>query len=181
MAAVPAGPRDGAWVVGPGSQAGLRVEQRAFGLSGELVGRTSAVTGTMVIAGRRATAATLQVDLATLRIGGWSRPESAPRPAAGPYPTATLEFAKPLTLADSAQLTALLTTADTTRVVTFTTAWRRDGPTLEGAGSAPLPFANWGIRVSRAATWVRAVANHGTAEFLLVLQPSTAGSTRAGA
>src|SRR5436309_937617 len=49
----------GTWKPTSGSQVGYRVKENAFGQSGEAVGRTSSVTGTMTIDGTTVTAVEL--------------------------------------------------------------------------------------------------------------------------
>lgn len=180
-AAAPVGPLDGAWVVGPGSQAGFRLNARLLWLRTEAVGRTEAVSGTMVVAGGRATAATVRVALSDIHVGG---PSLAPTYRGAPLdrsPSATITLERPLALHATAPMTARLAIDGMTREVTFTTHWRRDGPLLQGAGVLDVNLSDWGITLPRGSAWIRSLANRGTAEFLLVLQPSTAGIHRAGA
>ena len=52
-ASPPVGALDGTWAVSAGSVAGFRVPETAFGMSNDAVGRTTAVSGTVVISGDR--------------------------------------------------------------------------------------------------------------------------------
>jgi hypothetical protein len=55
-AAAPSGPLDGTWQVAAGSAAGFRVRESFLGFGNDTVGRTTAVTGTVVISGQQVTA-----------------------------------------------------------------------------------------------------------------------------
>src|SRR3954463_12951504 len=54
---------DGTWTASSGSEAGYRVKEVLFGQDNTAVGRTTSVTGTIRIAGTKATAAKITVDL----------------------------------------------------------------------------------------------------------------------
>ena len=62
---------DGAWVAGPGSQAGYRVmEDRLGGAANlEAVGRTDQVTGGFTVFGTTVTDVSFTVDVASHRVG----------------------------------------------------------------------------------------------------------------
>ena len=62
-----AGPVSGTWTVTAGSQAGYRVEEILLGQHHTAVGRTSKVSGGMMISGTTVTAADFTVDLASVR------------------------------------------------------------------------------------------------------------------
>lgn len=49
-------------------------------------------------------------------------------------------------------------------------AGRRDGTTLQAAGSIPVSFAEWGIQGPGGLGFFGSLANHGSAEFLLTLK-----------
>ena len=66
----PAGPLNGTWAVAPGSVAGFRLAESAVGFSTDVVGRTSGVTGTIVIAGDQAVRAVLHIALTGIRVNG---------------------------------------------------------------------------------------------------------------
>jgi hypothetical protein len=46
---------------------------------------------------------------------------------------------------------------------------RRDGPVLEAAGSIPITFPTWGITQPGGFGILGSLADHGAAEFLLIL------------
>jgi len=52
-----------------------------------------------------------------------------------------------------------------TRPVTATVSARRDGAALQGAGSIPVTFSEWGIKGPAGYGFFASLANHGTAEF----------------
>src|SRR5439155_14470691 len=57
---------DGTWTIASGSQVGYRVAEVLFGQSHTAVGRTSAITGTVTIAGTTVRSATFTVDMTTV-------------------------------------------------------------------------------------------------------------------
>jgi len=68
---------DGTWAIGPGSVAGYRVGEVLLGQNNTAVGRTSSITGSVVISGTTVTSAALTVDLTTVKSGARSsRPRS---------------------------------------------------------------------------------------------------------
>jgi hypothetical protein len=56
--------------------------------------------------------------------------------------------------------------------VTVTISGRRDGSALQAAGSIPVAFSDWGIKAPGGAGFLGSLANHGAAEFRLVLHRS---------
>jgi hypothetical protein len=56
------------------------------------------------------------------------------------------------------------------RPATVSVDARRDGPVIEVAGSIPVSFATWHISQPTGFGWLGSVADHGTAEFLLILR-----------
>jgi hypothetical protein len=59
--------------------------------------------------------------------------------------------------------------------VTFTIAGRRDGSQLEAVGSIPVTFSFWLIKGPGGFAFLGSLADHGLAEFLIVLHRSDAG------
>jgi polyisoprenoid-binding protein YceI len=178
-ASSPAGPLDGTWTAAGGSVAGFRVRETAIGLSNDAVGRTTAVTGTVVISGSQVASAAIRVDLAAITVAGKPQRQVATSLRTGRYPDATFTLAAPVTLspafADGAtvDLTAAgrLTMNGTTRQVTVRVSARRDGSTVQVAGSIPVTFAAWHIRGPGGFGFLGSLAGHGVAEFLLILRP----------
>ena len=60
----------------------------------------------------------------------------------------------------------------TARQVTIHLSARRDGTSLQVAGSIPVVFSAWHIKGPASAGFLGSLADHGTAEFLLTLRRS---------
>jgi len=176
-AAAPAGPLDGTWQVAPGSLAGFRLRESALGLSNDVVGRTSAVTGTIVISGGRVTAARLRIGLTAVRVSGKVRPQFARSLGTRADPAATFNLAGPVTLGPAFTSGATVTVRAAgqlamhgiSRLVTVSLAGRRSGPSLQVAGSVPVPLAAWRIRAPAGYGLLGSLASRGEAEFRLNL------------
>ncbi len=176
-AAAPAGALTGTWDIAAGSVAGFRVQQTALGFSGDVAGRTHAVTGALVIADGEVTRAQFRIGLAAVRVNGKAQPQFARGLGVARHPGATFTLTRPLRLsprfASGAVLWARaagdLTMNGVTRPVTVTFAARRDGAALQAAGSAPVAFARWGIRGPQGYGPLGSLASHGVAEVLLIL------------
>lgn len=179
--AAPARPLDGEWQVSTGSLAGFRVPQTVLGLTSNVVGRTSDVTGTVAVANGQVTAASVHINLLALTSSG-----KKPPPQFGisldtqNYPDATVTLDQPLTLdgafasgaPTTATATGRLTLRGVTRTVSALVNVRRDGPAIDVAGSIPVTFADWNIPTPKGYGAVGSLADHGTAEFLLILRHS---------
>ena len=95
------GPVAGAWAVGSGSRVGYRVNEILGGQSHTAVGRSSAVTGQMLITGTTVKTASFTVRMATIHT------DSSQRDAqfdgrimdVATYPDGTFALTKPITLA----------------------------------------------------------------------------------
>ena len=176
-ASAPGGPLDGTWDVAPGSVAGFRVQETFLGMSNDTVGRTHAVTGTITISGGRVTAAAFRIGLTAIKVGGKAQPQFATSLGTRDHPDATFTLAQPVTLSSAftsgatitATATGQLTMHGTSHLVTATISARRDGPALQAAGSIPIAFAGWGIKGPQGYGILGSLANHGTAEFFLIL------------
>src|ERR1035441_5060050 len=70
-------PVDGTWMAGRGSLAGYRVREEFLGPGNTMAGRTSAVTGRVVIAHAVVTSASFRVDLAAVTVNGKAQPQLA--------------------------------------------------------------------------------------------------------
>jgi len=176
----PAGPTDATYRPGPGSVAGFRIPQTVIGLTTDVVGRTDDVTGTVTLAGGRATAAALRVGLVALTSGGGRpAPQFELSLETERYPDATIALTEPVSLdaafltgtAVTVNATATLTLHGITRTVTAALALRRDGTGIDVAGSFPVSFADYGIAGPDGYGWFGSLADHGQAEFRLLLQP----------
>jgi polyisoprenoid-binding protein YceI len=187
-AAAPAGPVDGTWAAAPGSVAGFRVRESALGMSGDVTGRTDAVTGTIVISGGQVTAAVFRIGLTSITIAGKTQPQFTRSLDTNQHPGATITLARPVTLPPAftsgatitVRATGRLTLRGTTQQVTVTISARRDGTALQAAGSIPITFSRWGITEPANYGMVGSLASHGTAEFLLLLHREAGAGRDAG-
>jgi|ERR1022692_2119480 polyisoprenoid-binding protein YceI len=165
-------PADGAWTAGHGSLAGYRVREEFFGPGNSLVGRTGAVTGTVVIARNDVTSASFRVDLTAVTSGGKAQPQLAKILGTASFPDATFTLTRPIAVSSGLVMNKTFTVTVTgtlamhgmTRLVTFGASARYSGSLLEVAGSIPVTFSAWNIRTPAL------LQNHGLLEFLLVLR-----------
>lgn len=175
-----AGPVGGGWQVGPGSVAGFRLTESAIGFSTDVVGRTTAVTGTIVISADRVTSATFRIQLASLKTDGKTQAQVSKSLDTRRFPAATVTLTQPVALSSSftSGTTITFTAAGelamhgAARPVTITISARRDGSALQAAGSIPVSFPAWGIQRPGGFGFLGSLANHGIAEFLLILRRS---------
>jgi len=181
-ASTPVGPLDGTWAAGSGSVAGFRVREAALGFSNDVVGRTTAVTGTIVIAGNRVISATFHVSLTSIEVGGKTQPQFARSLGTRDHPTAIFTLAEPVVLGPAFGSGAVITVTGTgylamngtSRQVRFALSGRRDGSVMQAAGSIPVMFSEWGIAPPKGYGFLGSLASRGTAEFLLVLHRNPA-------
>jgi polyisoprenoid-binding protein YceI len=162
---------DGMWTVGKGSRAGYRVQEQILWQGNTLVGRTSAVTGKLVIAHREISSASFDVDLTMIKTNGKALPQFAGILDTAGHPEATFTLTKPIVpgldpgsnSVFEQKATGELTIHGTTRSVTIAIAGRHTGSELEEAGSIPIRFSTWNIHAPYG------IQDHGIVEFLLVL------------
>ena len=136
-----------------------------------------AVTGTILISRRQLTRAAFRIGLTSITIAGKTQPQFARSLDTTQHPGATITLARPVTLppafTSGATITVRapgrLTLRGTTRPVTVTISARRDGTALQAAGSIPITLSRWGITEPANYGIVGSLANHGIAEFLLVM------------
>jgi polyisoprenoid-binding protein YceI len=168
---------DGRWNVGAGSIAGFRIRQHLLGNSSDIVGRTNTITGTIAVSSHQLTAATLRVDLTTIKVDDKASPQFANSLDTRQHPDATFTLTQPITLpadldtgsAVTATATGRLSLHGVSRPVTLTISGRRTGPALEAVGSIPVAFSDWGIATPAGYGPIGSLDDHGLAEFLLVL------------
>jgi polyisoprenoid-binding protein YceI len=173
----PAGPADGTWAVTTGSVAGFRIRESALGLGNDVTGRTTALTGTAVIAGGQVTSAAFRIGLAAITVGGKPSPQFAASLEVAAHPDATITLAVPVRLpagfgagrAVTAQLPGQLTLRGVTRPVAITISARRDGAEIEAAGSIPVSSARWDITLPAGFGFLGGLSGEATGEFLLIL------------
>ncbi len=171
MSASTASP-DGNWRAGDGSVAGFRVLESFLVQSGTIVGRTSVVTGSLVISHNKISSGSFQVDLSKLTIGGKQNASFFKLLETSKYPDATLTLTQPIVFpslptngqAISSQATVSLAMHGITHAVTFPVMACSNGSVLEATGSAPVLASDWGIQSPFA------VHNNALIEFLVVLR-----------
>jgi polyisoprenoid-binding protein YceI len=165
----------GAWhpVAPAGSFVGYRVTERYLGVGVRAaVGRTSAVTGSVTVAGDRVQAADLRADMTTVH-SDQARRDGTLRYRAvetDRYPTARFTLAGPVALSARAQRTTGTLTLHGRRAAIAVTVrgQRLSGGRLELVGSAPIRFASFAIEPPSVAGVVT-VRDRGLLEFRLVL------------
>jgi polyisoprenoid-binding protein YceI len=159
VGAVPAGAGsvDGTWSAGRDRWRASGSARPFFGRSSDVVGRTNAVTGTVAVARGRLSSATFAVDLATITVNGNTQPQFVKSLDTQNHPRASLTQIEPIALGPDINTGATITTTATgqlalhglTRPVTFPITGRRDGSSLEAAGSIPITFSDWHIQPPR--------------------------------
>jgi hypothetical protein len=165
---------EGTWIAGTGSMAGYRVRASILGQGGDVVGRTSTVSGTVVIAGDAVVSAAMSVDLTTIEQGGKPQPQLAKIMDTGADPDATFTLTAPVALGATPVIgqtftvsaTGMLAMNGISHSVKASLTARDDGASLAVVGSIPVLFSDWGI----VAPW--GLEDHGTIEFLVVMARS---------
>jgi polyisoprenoid-binding protein YceI len=165
---------DGTWMAGDGSIVGFRVPESFLVQSGTIVGRTSAVTGSLVITQNKVASGSFQVDLTRLsvRVEGKQNTSIFQILDTNRYPEATLTLTQPIVFVSlptngqtiSSHTTVALALHGITHPVAFTIMARSNGSVLEARGSASVLVSDWGIQSPFA------VHNTAVIEFLLVLR-----------
>jgi polyisoprenoid-binding protein YceI len=168
---------EGAWsVTTDGTQAGYRVKEVLFGQDAEAVGRTSDVTGTLVIAGTIITAVDVEVDMTTIESDESRRDGQfhGRIMSTGEFPTATYTLTEPIDLgsvpADGEELTleatGRLTLRGVTQDVTFDLAAVRSGATIVINATIAVDFDAY--EIPDASGGPASVGRDGEIELLLV-------------
>jgi polyisoprenoid-binding protein YceI len=167
---------EGEWVATSESVVGYRVKEILFGQSTEGVGRTNAVTGSLVIADSTVTSANFSVDMGTLT----SDSDRRDRQVSGrildvaSFPTATFELTEPIVLTpaalDGAELSVTSAGTLTLRGVTKQVSIPLVAKLVDGKvsvnGSLEIVFAEWSIPDPSISAIV--VEDRGLLEFLIV-------------
>jgi len=174
---------DGTWQVGDdgSSYVGYRVkEQLAFLDSpSEAVGRSTAVTGTMEVAGDTVEKVRIEADLTRLT-SDETRRDNAIRQRgleSDRYPTATLELAEPIKLATApvegqevrGQSKGRLTVHGVTREVDLDLRGRWSGSTIQVVGQLPVKMSDYQIQAPRFGPVV-SIEDSAAVEFSLVFE-----------
>ncbi len=166
----------GTWQVAAGSQAGYRVKEVLLGQNNIAVGRTSHITGDLVIKGSTVTAAGFRVPMATIHSDQSQRDVQFDDRImdVASYPVGSFALTRPISLAPVPAAgtikhytaTGRLTLHGHTRVVTFGLQAERAGGKIEISGSIPVTFADYAIGNPSFGSFVT-TENHGVLEFLL--------------
>jgi polyisoprenoid-binding protein YceI len=174
---------DGTWQVGDdgSSYVGYRVkEQLAFLDSpSEAVGRSTAVTGTMEVAGDTVAKVRIEADLTRLT-SDETRRDNAIRQRgleSEQYPTATLELAEPIKLATAPvegqeirdRGKGRLTVHGVTREVDLDLRGRWSGSTIQVVGQLPVKMSDYQIQAPRFGPVV-SIEDSATVELSLVFE-----------
>ena len=144
----------GTWQVTNTSQVGYRVEEVLFGQNVTAVGRTNAVTGSLVIDDGVVTSGQFIVDMTTVKSDEPKRDaqfESRIMDVIN-YPTATFVLTSPITLAENATASSTTNTASgeltlrgTTKPISISVIGEvRDGRIVV-TGETTVTFGEWGI------------------------------------
>jgi len=171
---------DGAWRPSSGSVAGFRVQQTFLGMNRDLVGRTNAIAGDIAVSNDQVNSATLRIDLSTVLVNGKTQPQFAQSLDTADHPIATITLARPILLdrnfisgaTATASVSGNLTLHGLTHPVTFSVTSRRTGSQVEVSGSIPVQFSEWAIKGPTNYGSLGSLADHGIAEFLVMLTRS---------
>lgn len=145
----------GTWTAVSGSTAGYRVREKLASLpaQSDAVGRTTDVTGTVVIDGTTVTKADFEVDVTTLK-SDQDRRDNRIRSMGletERFPTASFRLGAPIDLTDprastaDVKATGDLTIHGVTRSVTIPLEAARNGDKLEIVGSLTFPMSDFDI------------------------------------
>jgi len=145
----------GSWTATTGSEVGYRVKEVLGGVDTEGVGRTDAVTGTLVIRGTTITETTFEVEVATITSDSTRRDSqfAGPIMETSIHPTASFRLTQPIELgsvpAPGATITAVatgeLTLHGVTRDVSFEVSARMENGVIGVLGSIEIRFADYDI------------------------------------
>ena len=171
----------GTWTVGSGSIVGYRVNENLLGQNATAVGRTTSVSGHMVINGTTVTAATFSVPMATIHSDKSQRDAQFDGRImdVAQYPTGTFTLTSPINLAPLPAGGVIkdytahgnLTLHGTSRPVTFTLTAERKGSQIDAVGHIRVLF-DWNIQNPSFAGFVT-TQNYGQLEFLLVFDKAS--------
>ncbi|MBD8584779.1 YceI family protein [Frigoribacterium sp. CFBP 13729] len=170
----------GAWTVGDGSTAGYRVDEVLNGTDVTVVGTTDQVTGTVTVEGDSVTAATIDVDVASIATDSGNRDGYFRDDAmeASTYPTATFVLTQPIDAGvpadgdvETVEATGDLTMHGVTQSVTVSLQAALSGDGVQISGSVPVTFSDYGVEAPSFG-FVQ-VEDSGTVEFLVSATPAS--------
>ena len=171
----PTNATDGEWAVVADSVVGYRVKEILFGQDTEGVGRTSDVTGSLVIANNEVTSAEFSVDMTSLKSDSSRRDRQVNNRIldTATFPTATFALNDPIALTPEAlagsdftvNTTGTLTLRGVTKTVPVALTARLVDNVIEVNGSIEIVFAEWQIPDPSVSAIV--VEDRGLLEFLI--------------
>ena len=171
----PTNATDGEWAVVTDSVVGYRVKEILFGQDTEGVGRTSAVTGSLVIANNEVASAEFSVDMTSLISDSSRRDRQVNNRIldTATYPTATFALNDPIVLTPEAlagsdltvNTTGTLTLRGVTKDIPVTLVARLVDNVIEVNGTIEIVFAEWQIPDPSVTAIV--VEDRGLLEFLI--------------
>ena len=171
----PTNATDGEWAVVAESVVGYRVKEILFGQDTEGVGRTSAVTGSLVIANNEVTSAEFSVEMTTIKSDSSRRDRQVNNRIldTATFPTATFALNEPIALTPealagsdfTANTTGTLTLRGVTKTVPVALTARLVDNVIEVNGSIEIVFAEWQIPDPSVSAIV--VEDRGLLEFLI--------------
>ena len=171
---------DGTWNVAADSIVGYRVTETLAGLDTVGAGRTSAITGTMTVAGTTVTATDLTVDMATFKSDDSRRDGqfNGRIMRVDQFPTATFSLTAPVDLGSipaggasvTVQATGDLTLHGVTRPVTFDLTAKRSSGRVGVVGSTEITFADYSI--DNPSNGFAETGDTGTLELQLLFDPA---------
>lgn len=170
----------GDWSVGSGSTAGYRLDEVLNGTDVTVVGTTDQVSGTLTVDGSTLTAATIDVDVASITTDSGNRDQYFRNVAleTEQFPTATFTLTEPVDAAVPAdgevatvEATGDLTVHGVTRAVTVELQAALSGDGVQVAGSIPVTFSDYGVEAP--SLGFVEVEDTGTVEFLVAATPAS--------
>jgi polyisoprenoid-binding protein YceI len=177
-ATTPAVSAAGTWNMAANSQAGYRVHEILAGQSMTAVGRTSAITGNLAVAGTTVNSATFTVDMTKMASDRSQRDAQFQGRImeTSIHPTATFTLTDPFDLGSTAstgkkmskQVVGKFTLHGTTKTVKITITALQTGSAIALSGTIPIAFTDYRISSPSYGDFVK-VGNIGVAEFLLKL------------
>jgi polyisoprenoid-binding protein YceI len=167
---------DGNWTIASSSTVDYRVKESINGFDTEGVGTTSAITGSLTIAGTQATAGEFTVDMTTFRSDQSRRDGqfNGRVMAVNQFPTSTFTLTAPIDFqaipapgtSVTATATGDLTLHGVTKSVTFTVNAAKDNGKIAVQGNIPVKFSDYSIENPSFGTI--STEDHGLLEFVLV-------------
>jgi polyisoprenoid-binding protein YceI len=177
-----AGTISGTWNVGTGSVVGYRVNEVLIGQNSTAVGRTTEVSGSLVISGTSVSSGQFTVNMASVTSDQSERNAQFDGRImdVARYPTASLRLSEPIDLGRIPRVgvtarysaTGDLTMHGVTKSVAFPVSALRSGRSIDVLADVPVRFAEWNIANPSIGGFVT-TADTGTLEALLRLTQGT--------